>query len=341
MKIAIDVMGGDFAPRELVLGARQFLESGSAAGSGDDQLILVGDEGQIRTILPDLPARCEIVHTTEWIEMGETPTQALRKKKQASVALAARLVKEKRADAFLSAGSTGAQMAASLLEIGRLPGIERPAVSVLLPTSAGHGAMVLDVGANVDCRPVQLYQFALMGAAYYQRVCNVERPRVGLLNNGSEAGKGNDLTKAAFELLSKSRLNFIGNIEPDHLFAGDAHVIVCDGFVGNILLKASEGLAELILGGIKQSVAAVGLPPEQAQKMLFAMRRFQTDAPEYSAAPLLGIAGGAVVCHGKSKAPVIANAIRLASTYSSTDVLGLIGTHLDEAGSMGRSADPH
>jgi glycerol-3-phosphate acyltransferase PlsX len=329
MKIAVDVMGGDFAPRELVLGAQEYLKTGTAG------LILVGRESEIRQILPELPANCEIADTPEFVEMGETPTVALRKKKNASVAVAARLVKQNKAAAFLSAGSTGAQLAACLLEIGRIPGVERPPISVLLPTAREHGVLVCDVGANVDCRPLHLLQFALMGSAYYEAICRTPQPRVGLLNVGSEPGKGNEQVKAAYELLAKAPINFIGNIEPDHMYAGEAHVVVCDGFVGNILLKTSEGVAEMIMNPLKQVIAQAGLPPAVAGQLATQLRRYQPDAPEYSGAPLLGIAGGAIVCHGKSKARVIAHALRLAVEYAQTDVIGTIAQQVARAGLAG------
>lgn len=334
MKIAVDVMGGDFAPRELVLGAKEYLETGEAG------LILVGRESDIRQILPELPPNCEIYDTPEFIEMGEVPTAALRKKKNASVAIAARLVKEKKAAAFLSAGSTGAQLAASLLEIGRIPGVERPPISVLLPTSRDHGVLVCDVGANVDCRPLHLLQFAIMGSAYYEAICRVSRPKVGLLNVGSEPGKGNEQTKAAFELLSKAPINFVGNIEPDHMFAGEAHVVVCDGFVGNILLKTSEGVAEMIMQPLRSFWAGSSLPETVIMQLSAKLRRYQPDAPEYSGAPLLGIAGCAIVCHGKSKARVIANAIRLAIEYVKTDVIDIITQQVARAANLGTTIAP-
>lgn len=321
--IAIDVMGGDFAPRELVQGALQYLTAG-----GDAHLLLVGKGDAIRDIAGTLPERCEIIDTPEMIEMGEPPAQGLRRKKRASVALAARLVKEGKAQAFLSAGSTGAQLAASLLEIGRIPGIERPGVPVLFPTGSNQGVLAIDVGANVDCRPLHLLHFALMGAAYYERAFGVASPRVGLLNVGAEAGKGNDLTKAVYEQLRGSHLNFVGNVEADHLFEGGTHVVVCDGFVGNVLLKASEGLAGMLLGTVRGALQQSTIDPEAVRTVLSAIRRFQPDLPEYSAAPLLGIAGGSMVLHGKSKAPVVANAINLAARFVKTDVVGLISSHL-------------
>ncbi len=327
MKIAVDVMGGDLAPREIVLGASQYLKEGGAG------LILVGKESAIREFLPELPENCEIHDASDVIGMDEAPMQALRKKRNASIAVAARLVKEGRASALVSAGSTGAQMAASLMEIGRIPGIERPAISVFLPTAKDRGALLLDVGANVDCRPQQLVQFAVMGAAYYEKVCGVDRPTVGILSIGEEESKGNELTKSVFEILKNSDLNFIGNIEADHLYYGKADVVVCDGFVGNVLLKASESISELIQGALFKAAMGIGLPEDAMMGLKSGLRRFSPDAPEYSGAPLLGINGVSVVCHGKSKAPVIANAIRLAEKYAENNVIGLIESRVKEENS--------
>ncbi len=327
MKIAVDVMGGDFAPRELVLGAWQYLQNYSEA-----ELILVGNESAIRETIPELPERCEIFHTPEYVEMGEAPMQALRKKKQTSIAVAAHLVREGKAQALLSAGSTGAQMVASLMELGRIPGVDRPAISVMLPSAKDHGVLLLDVGANVDSKPHHLLQFALMGSAYYEKVCRVARPTVGILSIGEEASKGNDLTKAAYELISNSSLNFIGNVEADHLYYGKAQVVVCDGFVGNVLLKGSESISELIQGAVFKAASALDFPSEKLAALKAGMKKFSSDAPEYSAAPLLGINGVSVVCHGKSRATVIANAIRLAASYASTGVIDLIQRQVEKEG---------
>ena len=326
MKIAIDVMGGDYAPKELVLGALSYLKKG-----GNADLILVGNESAIRELSPELPSKCEIMHTDEVIEMGEAPLQALRKKKNASVAIAARLVREKKADAFISAGSTGAQMAASLLGLGRIPGVEteRPAISVMLPTSKNTGVLLLDVGANVDVRPSHLLQFAMMGAAYYEKICGIANPKVGLLNIGEEEAKGNELTKAVFPLLKESNLNFIGNIEADHLYHGEAHVVVCDGFVGNVLLKASEALAELIQGAVFKAATISDIPMEKLLGIKESLKRYNPESPEYSAAPLLGVNGVSLVCHGKSKANTIANAIALAENCTKSDFINLIKQKLD------------
>ncbi|PKL45741.1 MAG: phosphate--acyl-ACP acyltransferase [Candidatus Riflebacteria bacterium HGW-Riflebacteria-1] len=319
MKIAVDVMGGDYAPQELVSGARSYLENG-----GDAELILVGRESAIREIMPELPKGCEIYDTPDFVEMGEAPMQALRKKKNASIAVAARLVREGKADALLSAGSTGAQMAASFLEIGRIPGVERPAIAVMLPSVDDHGVLLLDVGANVDSRANHLFQFAQMGSAYYERVCGIKKPKVGILSIGEEASKGNELTKAVYDSLKESSLNFVGNVEADHLYHGQAHVVVCDGFVGNVLLKASESISELIQGLLFKAAKGAAIAPEQLMQLKAGLKKFSPDAPEYSAAPLLGINGVSVVCHGKSKASVIANALMLARSYVSAGVVDFI-----------------
>ncbi len=327
MKIAVDVMGGDYAPQELVSGARSYLENG-----GNAELILIGNGSAIREIMPQLPQGCEIYDTIDFVEMGEAPMQALRKKKNASIAVAARLVSEGKADALLSAGSTGAQMAASFLEIGRIPGVERPAIAVMLPSAEDYGVLLLDVGANVDCRANHLFQFAQMGSAYYERVCGVKRPKVGLLSIGEEASKGNELTRLAYDSLKESSLNFIGNVEADHLYYGKAHVVVCDGFVGNVLLKASESLSELIHGGLFKAAEGAAIAPDQLLQLRDGLKKFSPDAPEYSAAPLLGIDGVSVVCHGKSRAPVIANALKLAENYASTGVVGFIHSQVEKEG---------
>ncbi|MBQ3644596.1 MAG: phosphate acyltransferase PlsX [Candidatus Riflebacteria bacterium] len=324
MKIAIDVMGGDFAPQELIAGAKGYLQNDGEAG-----LILVGDEKVIRELWPDLPESCEIYHTDEVIEMGEHPLQALRKKKNASVAVCASLVKQGKADGFISAGSTGAQMAASLLVLGKITGIERPAISVMLPTSGDKGVLLLDVGANVDVRPNHLLEFALMGSAYYGKICGIERPKVGLLNIGEEEAKGNELTKAAYELLKGSSLNFVGNVEADHLFEGKANVVVCDGFVGNVLLKTSEGVSENMQALVFKTAMSMG--EETVGNFKKAIKKFSPSSPEYSAAPLLGVNGVSLVCHGKSKAPVITNAIKLAVSCSKSNYVDLITKELTKA----------
>lgn len=330
MNLAIDAMGGDFAPKEIVFGVVEFCR---LHGNSNliDEIYLVGDEKSILSCLEsnELPKKVRIINTPEYVLMDEQPTVALRKKKNASIALAARLVKEHKASAFISAGSTGAQLAASLLEIGKISGIERPPISVFLPTTSENGVLICDVGANVDCRPLHLLQFAVMGSIYYEEICKIKMPKVGLLNVGAEAGKGNELTKLAFELLKKAPINFIGNIEPDHMFAGEAHVVVCDGFVGNILLKTSEGVAEMILQSIHAWLKNSNISQQNYIDLLQILKKFQPDAPEYSGAPLLGIDGAVIVCHGKSKARVIAQAIRLAANYAKSNVISIIKERIE------------
>ncbi len=246
-------------------------------------------------------------------------------------------MKERRADAFVSAGSTGAMMAAALFAMGRIPGVERPAVSVLLPTHHGKGCLVLDVGANVDVKPHHLVQFAMMGSAYFQKIFAVERPRVALLNIGAEPGKGNELAKAATPLLSQvASMNFVGNVEGDSLWEGPADVIVCDGFVGNVLLKTSEGVSDLVIDSIRTGIKAAGLDAATAGKIFAALTRYRSDAPEYAGAPLLGVNGVGVVCHGKSKAGTIANALRLAEQYVNGGVVGLIQERLTAGGDLAK-----
>jgi len=242
MRIAVDAMGGDFAPEEIIKGTLM-----SAKTSPDVQLILVGRKERIEPFLAGaLPKNVSIFKASEVIEMDEHPANAVRKKKDSSIVVATRLVKQGEADAVVSAGSTGAQMAAALLGLGRIKGIERPAIVTILPTSEG-GKLILDVGANMDATPAQLCQYALMGSIYATKILGIPNPRVGLLNVGSEEGKGNELTQKAYPLLKEAPINFIGNVEGRDVPYGRADVVVCDGFAGNILLKTAEGLAGYLL----------------------------------------------------------------------------------------------
>jgi glycerol-3-phosphate acyltransferase PlsX len=245
--------------------------------------------------------------------MEDQPAIALRRKKGSSIWLATELVKTGEAQALVSAGNTGAQMAAALLALGRIEGIARPAIATILPTVAG-AKLLLDVGANVDCRPQHLLQFAQMGAVYAERILGLPSPRVGLLNIGTERTKGNELTLAAFDLLVSSGLNFIGNVEPRDIPLGVADVVVCDGFVGNSILKFGEGLAAALITMLRQELANRPLARAGAALALPALRSLwrKLDYAEYGGAPLLGVNGVSVVCHGSSKARAIENAIRVA-----------------------------
>ncbi|MCF8055560.1 MAG: phosphate acyltransferase PlsX [Desulfocapsa sp.] len=309
MRIALDAMGGDHGPDEKIAGAIQALEE------TDLLLTLVGDEQAIRSCLDrmapaeNVSARIQIVHSSEVVEMRESPVDAIRKKKNSSVMLAFDLVKKGQADAAVSAGNSGATMAAAVRKLGRLPNVSRPGIASVFPTLK-NPVVMMDVGANVDCRPQHLFQFALM-ASSFARVFDIESPRVGLLSIGEESGKGNQLVKEAYAMLDSSSLNFIGNVEGRDIFQGDVDVIVCDGFVGNICLKVSEGLVEAVIQMIRQGVmgsfaAKIGY---LLARPVFRRLKKRVDYAEYGGAPLLGINGTGIICHGKSSSMAIKNAI--------------------------------
>lgn len=304
--IAIDAMGGDFGPEPIIKGVLEALDGAKF------NAVLVGDEEAIRPFLPKkVPDNISIEPSSDVIGMDESATDAL-KRKESSIYKAVDLVREKRADAVVSAGHSGATMSLATLRIGRLPGILRPAIATLMPTTAGGRTLVLDVGANVDSKPEHLLQFAIMGKAYAMDVLNHELPRVGLLANGEEAGKGNDVVKDTHkELLKLKNFNFIGNIEGNDIFNGKVDVVVCDGFVGNVLLKTSEGVAEAIRGFLKNSIKSSLIAILGSTFMLGAFKALkrQIDYAEYGGAPLLGVNGCAIVSHGKSNAKAIKNAI--------------------------------
>jgi len=306
-------MGGDHAPEVVVAGA--------VAASRDFgvDILLVGPRARVESEMArhrPLPPGLSVVDAPEVIEMHESPAMAVRRKKRSSIVVAMECVRDHRADAVVSAGHTGAAMGAALLRLGRIPGVDRPAIAVLLPTLAGHPVVLLDVGATVDCRPHHLVQFALMGSVYARRVLGMRSPHVGVLSNGVEEGKGSDLTLRTSALLRDSGLNFIGNIESRDVLSGAADVVVCDGFVGNVVLKFGEGLALAIrdivkseFHGFRGRLLAVYLSP-LAAKIRRMYRRI--DYREYGGAPLLGIEGVCIIAHGSSNARAIRNAIRAA-----------------------------
>jgi glycerol-3-phosphate acyltransferase PlsX len=308
MIIAVDAMGGDYAPAETVKGA-------VAAAREGAEILLVGREAVLRQELGKYPdaSRIAVVDAPEVVEMGEHPAMALRQKRNASITIATRLCREEKAAAVVSAGNTGAQMAAALFTLGRLPGIDRPAIATILPTTKG-GVLILDAGANTDCKPQHLLQFARMGAIYANRILEIDSPRVGLLNIGAEETKGNELVIEAYQLLRQSDLNFVGNVEGRDILEGPADVVVCDGFIGNVLLKFAEGLGTALLGMIKANLqqslrtkigAVLSLPAFQAVKQAM-------DYAEYGGAPLLGVNGVSIICHGSSQAKAIKNAVAVA-----------------------------
>jgi phosphate acyltransferase len=311
-RIALDAMGGDFAPNPIVAGAIK------AQSELDVEVILVGEPDRIQACLKEQGAtqKFEIVAAEGTIEMDEEPLSALRRKPNASINQAMKLVKEGRADAVVSAGHSGAAMAAALLRVGRLRGIERPAIAAIFPTIVpDKSVLILDVGANVDCKPKYLEQFAVMGSIYSQYVSGVENPQVGLLNIGEEKSKGNDLAVSVYTSLSKStEICFAGNAEGRDVLSGDFDVIVCDGFVGNILLKFAEAVGSIVVQMLKEElprgtrgkVGATILKPN-LQRL-----KQRIDAAEHGGALLLGVNGVCIISHGSSDAVEISNAIRAA-----------------------------
>lgn len=319
MKIAVDAMGGDYAPREAVLGALEAAREGI-------EVVLVGDRDKIRQELgKENRDMLEIIHTSEVISMGEQPAVAVRRKKDSSIVRSVQLLRDGGAGAFVSAGSTGAVMAAALLGLGRIKGIDRPAIASVLPSRKG-GTVLLDVGANIDCKPRNLVQFGIMGYLYADKILGIKNPRVGLLNVGEEESKGNELTQEAFPLMGQAGINFIGNVEGRDLFSGSVNVVVCDGFVGNVVLKAGEGLAMALLHMIKEELARNWLSKMGTALTLPALKelRRKVDYAEYGGAPLLGVNGVVIVCHGSSTAPAIKNGIRVAAEAVRRGLVGAI-----------------
>ncbi len=306
VRIAVDAMGGDHAPKVVIQGALAALEQ-----FDDLELSLVGPEEVIQAELGGVSAdRLSIVHAPEVVGMHESPVEALRKKPQSSLRVMASLVKAQECDAAFSAGNTGAMVAAATMLLGLLPGVRRAGIAVTLP--AGDRSVVLmDVGANVQPKPIHLFQYGLM-AAEYSKIYGVEDPKVALLNIGSEDSKGNPLVKETRQLFEGSRLRFHGNVEGSDIFLGDSDVVVCDGFTGNIVLKTSEGLSEKMIQVLKQQM--VGLDPSDALVIKKALGGLaaQVDYAEYGGAPLLGVNGSVVIGHGRSDAKAVSNALRWA-----------------------------
>ncbi|MBR4746102.1 MAG: phosphate acyltransferase PlsX [Desulfovibrio sp.] len=312
--IAVDAMGGDFGPAVLVPGA---IEASRLYGV---KVLLVGDTPKMARVAEGLDctgAEFDYVQADEVVLMNERPADVLRRKKNSSIQVGCRLVREGKADAVVSAGHSGAAVACGMFIIGRLKGVERPALCTLLPTEK-NPVIVLDVGANVDCRPYHLFQFGLMGDAFARDILNYASPRVSILSIGEEEGKGNSQVKESYELLKLAKnLNFIGNAEGRDIFTGDVDVVVCDGFVGNIVVKMGEGLAmsltRMLKGVFKSSPLAMlgGLLARGAFKKF----KRTIDYAEYGGAPLLGLKRLAIVCHGKSNSKAMTSAIRMAATF--------------------------
>ncbi|HWZ13244.1 MAG TPA: phosphate acyltransferase PlsX [Acidobacteriaceae bacterium] len=337
--IVLDAMGSDKAPEPEVKGAIL------AARSYPVRVHLVGPEDRIRPILERytgrrargrfsgagngrVPLPIEVIHTDQWIAMDDKPALAIRQKPHSSMRVGLKLVREGKAAAFITAGNTGAAMASAKMVLGNLPAVDRPALATVMPTSAGSPCVLLDAGANVDCKPHNLEQFAIMGEMYARSVLKIPRPRVGLLSIGEEEGKGNELTKETFPLMRALDLNFIGNVEGRDIFNGHADVIVCDGFVGNVALKTSEGLARLVRDLLRRSLTSTVTARAGALLSRNAFHDFKKrlDYSEYGGAPLLGVRGVCIVGHGSSSDRAIMNAIRVAAEA----VQSRMTTHLEE-----------
>jgi phosphate acyltransferase len=314
MKIAVDAMGGDHGPPVVVEGAVAAVRELGAS------VVLVGDSAAIDAELGRLGAReagIEIRHASQVVGMAESPSQALRRKRDSSLRISAELVRDGKAAAFVSAGNTGAAMAISMFVIGVLRGIDRPALAAVLP-SLKRFTVLLDVGANVEPKPWHLFQFAVMGHVYARDILGIDNPRVGLLSVGEEEGKGNELTRVTYDQLKESSLNFVGNVEGRDIYNGHCDVVVTDGFTGNVAVKISESLAVMLEAMIKEELTRDLRSKVGAALVLPAFKRFRrrVDYTEMGGAPLLGIDGAAIICHGASPAKAIMNAVRVAAEWA-------------------------
>jgi len=329
LTIAIDAMGGDHAPKPEVEGAIQ------AAQAKYARVILVGQEAVLRAELRNHPQAAglpiNIHHASEFITMEDSAAKALRTKKDSSIRVACRLVRDGIAQGVVSAGNTGAVMATAKMVFGMARGVDRPALAMALPTGTGAPVVVVDVGANVDCTPAMLAQFAVMGEIYSRLIFHTSRPRVGLLSIGEEEHKGNDLTRAVSPLLRGLPINYLGNVEGRDIFTGMADVVICDGFVGNVVLKVSEGLVDVFKSMLKTSLQSnvTRMLGAKLSSGAFAEFRKKLDYAEYGGAPLLGLKGVSIICHGRSNANAIKNAVRVAAEFAQGRVSEKIEAELE------------
>jgi len=310
MKIIVDAMGGDYAPRVVIEGTV------AAVNEYGVEVVLVGDQGQIKPLLAKYKYNADkisIEHTTEVIGMCEPAATSVRRKRNSSIVLGVNMVKEGKGDAFFSAGNTGAVVCAGTLGLGLLPGVERPGIAIVTPNIKGI-SLIIDVGANIDPKPSQLLQYGIMADVYCRYILNLDNPRVGILNIGEEEGKGTDFIKETRELIEKSKLNFIGNVEGKDLFSGKCEIILCDGFVGNVALKVSESAVEAMQIFLKRHLLSSVLGKIGLIFMIPSLKRLkkELDYAEYGGAPLLGVNGVVIIGHGRSNARAIKNAIRVA-----------------------------
>lgn len=332
MRIAIDAMGGDHAPQAAIEGA-----VAAAREWSDITIIAVGDTARLEPLLQgNKPANLELRHASETIEADDEPVKAVRRKKDASMVIAGRMVKEQEADAMISAGNTGALMTTGLLVVGRIQGIERPALAPMLPTTDGEGILALDLGANMDATAEQLVQYAIMGSLYRSKVHGLNEPRVGLLNVGTEAMKGNEVAKAAYPLLEQAPIRFIGNVESRDVLRKPCDVVVCDGFAGNIMLKSMEGTASVIFSALKEEFTRAWYTKLAAAIVKKGLGQFRKklDYTEHGAAPLLGINGLVLKSHGSSNALAFKNAVRQARIALKNDLVRSISAEISKGSEL-------
>jgi len=318
MRIVLDAMGSDSAPKVEIEGAIQAVEEFGC------ELVLVGDEKAITEELAkynDHSDKIKIIHAPERIEMNEPAAISVRRKRHSSIVLGVELLKKNEADAFVSAGNTGAVVCAATLSLRLLPGIERPGIAVVIPTLIGN-SMILDVGANIDPKPIHMLQYGIMADAYAKYILHKPNPKVGLLNVGEEENKGTDFIKEAHTLLSESKLNFIGNVEGRDIYGGNADIVLCDGFVGNVILKVSESVVDTIVKLLKNEIKSSIIATLGAALASNAFKELKKkmDYSEYGGAPLLGVDGRCIISHGSSSPKAIKNAIRVATEYKEQDV---------------------
>ena len=326
MRIAIDAMGGDYAPDEIIKGACEAKDL-----MPEDELVLVGDTDIIETHLAALKVKSDtfrIIHAPEIIGMDEPPVESLRKKRKSSIAVMARSASHKQVDAVLSAGNTGACVAACQLRMRNLEGVQRPGIAVVLPTFGGPVTMC-DVGANIACRPVNLYQYAVMANLYSSKMLGIKNPRVGIMSIGQEDAKGNEVVKKARELIkSDNKLNFIGNVEGRDILTGVCDVVICEGFIGNVILKLTEGIVEGLFRAIKQELVSKSLRLAMKFKPVMMDIYKKYDYHEYGGALMLGVKGTAVICHGASKSRTIKNALLASGKFYAMNINQMIEDHL-------------
>ncbi|MBI3252644.1 MAG: phosphate acyltransferase PlsX [Candidatus Omnitrophica bacterium] len=331
MRIAVDGMGGDNAPQAIVAGAVD------AARAFDCRIVLVGDQNLLRSELEKhraAPKSISVHHAGSFVRMDESAAISIRKKKDASISVCADLAKEGVVDAIVTAGHTGAAVVATTLKLRLLEGIERPGIGILFPTM-GTPTFLIDVGANIDTKPIHLYQYAMMGDVYFRYILRKNRPSIGILNIGEEETKGTEYIKEAHQLLNKSRLHFIGNVEGRDIFNGSVDIVVCDGFVGNVVLKVSESIADVIGRMLKAQLKknVMTMAGALLAKPAFDALRKEVDYAEYGGAPLLGISGNCIISHGSAGPRAIKNAIRVATEFVQYE----INQHILEA--MRNNAD--